>query len=66
MSKKEIKILGDGCLLFCEWCKATKSYIPKDCDYCFKAETLPGVEIKYDKRKDKRRARVGDDDGRRS
>ncbi len=36
----EIEIVGDGWLLFCRWCKATKPYIPTNCRICFTTQTM--------------------------
>lgn len=44
LTREEIKIIGDGHIVWCAWCKMVKG-MPEDCDYCFKAMTLPTVEI---------------------
>ncbi len=44
--QKEMKILGDGYIIWCAYCKAVKG-APGDCGYCSKTVTLPQVEIKY-------------------
>jgi len=46
-SRGDIKILGDGYVIWCSWCKASKN-ITKDCDYCFRTETIPAKEWRID------------------
>ena len=43
-TREEIKILGDGNLIWCPWCKAAKG-VPEDCDYCYRTVTLSSTDL---------------------